>query len=701
MTIAVVQHDAAKQDIGGPWGSLTLAWPSTPTAGNALFLFAEIGETGFNQVHMVEPSGWTVLHHVAVNDMDVLVARRVSDGTETGVTVNFEEDTTDPGFVDKTAVALVEVNGTYEDIAVTRTLSGNPWSIPTVTPTGGIEALLLALTCAGNAYGISDTPDAYTALDEVVPNPGTSERFSTWYRHINSTSGSYSDSLQYGGGIDRYAGVNIWLSELVGIVADFSGVPTSGVVPLTVAFTDLSSGGDVTAWDWDFGDGGTSTSQNPSHQYTVVGTYTVTLVVTIDGADYTVTKTSYVHAAEDVGYVPPEPGRAILEIKATSPGADRWDEANWDEGRWSSTSWQDVTPYAIEVQIQWGSDRPEFGILSTPNAATWAISFYDPDRVLDPANEDSPYAHDLQPLLPVRLRHNEKIIKQGFLETGSHRYSDGTGYWRVMDIQAVLANAVVPEDTTLSDTLFSRTRDAIAAAGLSVTVVDIPAFGDPALAPWTSEQRTAWEWITDAAQQVLWVPYVRNDNTLGFRDYRNPSNRGRVIGSPNLEDLQSVTAHNGLFSIIGALELVSEGPDIIRRELTPKPRYGAREYLRTEPTPDSGDWAQAVLDDRAVAALRWEPGRVVPFTASETAYFADLQAIEQISIYYPEAVPPIVADGIVVGGTIHVIGKKDAAALWDFTYNIAQIATQPLVDDSDVSSYLVRDDDVTEYLYPG
>ncbi len=42
-----------------------------------------------------------------------------------------------------------------------------------------------------------------------------------------------------------------------GIVADFSGTPTSGTVPLTVQFTDLSTGG-PTMWSWDFGDGGTS-----------------------------------------------------------------------------------------------------------------------------------------------------------------------------------------------------------------------------------------------------------------------------------------------------------------------------------------------------------------------------------------------------------------------------------------------------------
>ncbi|MGM0667760.1 MAG: PKD domain-containing protein, partial [Bacteroidota bacterium] len=51
---------------------------------------------------------------------------------------------------------------------------------------------------------------------------------------------------------------------------------------LTVTFTDQStdSDGSVVAWSWEFGDGATSTSQNPSHTYAAGGTYTVGLTVT-------------------------------------------------------------------------------------------------------------------------------------------------------------------------------------------------------------------------------------------------------------------------------------------------------------------------------------------------------------------------------------------------------------------------------------
>ena len=71
-------------------------------------------------------------------------------------------------------------------------------------------------------------------------------------------------------------------------VADFIASPTSGEAPVAVSFSN-SSTGDITGYSWNFGDGGSSTAQNPSHTYTSAGTYTVTLTATGPGGSDTAT----------------------------------------------------------------------------------------------------------------------------------------------------------------------------------------------------------------------------------------------------------------------------------------------------------------------------------------------------------------------------------------------------------------------------
>lgn len=62
--------------------------------------------------------------------------------------------------------------------------------------------------------------------------------------------------------------------------ADFTADVTEGLSPLTVSFLDQSTVPSPTAWDWDFGDGTTSSEQSPTHTYDADGVYDVQLSVT-------------------------------------------------------------------------------------------------------------------------------------------------------------------------------------------------------------------------------------------------------------------------------------------------------------------------------------------------------------------------------------------------------------------------------------
>jgi PKD repeat protein len=72
--------------------------------------------------------------------------------------------------------------------------------------------------------------------------------------------------------------------------ADFTADQRVGTAPLTVHFTDLSTG-NPTSWAWNFGDGTSSTEQNPTHVYQLEGTYDVSLTVTNSYGSDTETKT--------------------------------------------------------------------------------------------------------------------------------------------------------------------------------------------------------------------------------------------------------------------------------------------------------------------------------------------------------------------------------------------------------------------------
>ncbi len=76
-------------------------------------------------------------------------------------------------------------------------------------------------------------------------------------------------------------------------VPDFVCTPTTGIPAVMATCTDFSLL-NPTSWLWNFGDGTTSTMQNPTHTYGVVGTYNVTLTATNAGGSNTTTKTGYI-----------------------------------------------------------------------------------------------------------------------------------------------------------------------------------------------------------------------------------------------------------------------------------------------------------------------------------------------------------------------------------------------------------------------
>ena len=194
--------------------------------------------------------------------------------------------------------------GTY---AVQLTVSGSAGS-QTLT-----KSEFITVTEPPPAAGFSATPMTGKAPLAVTFTDLSSGTISTWNwdfgdgetstvqhpTHTYTTAGIYSVGLTVSGPLGSQT---LTQQQLITVgdpapVAAFSGTPLSGVAPLPVTLTDLSSG-PLTSWAWTFGDGGTSTDQHPQHTYTKAGRYAVQLTVTGPGGTKTVTKEQYVVVQE-------------------------------------------------------------------------------------------------------------------------------------------------------------------------------------------------------------------------------------------------------------------------------------------------------------------------------------------------------------------------------------------------------------------
>ncbi|WP_342304849.1 PKD domain-containing protein [Methanolobus sp. ZRKC5] len=115
--------------------------------------------------------------------------------------------------------------------------------------------------------------------------------------HTYVAAGTYNVSLN----ATNADGSNIktqinYITAAVAPVASFTSNVTSGAIPFSVNFTDLSTNA-PNSWSWDFGDGNTSTAQNPTHSYVSTGTYNVSLNATNVGGSNVSTQLSYISVA--------------------------------------------------------------------------------------------------------------------------------------------------------------------------------------------------------------------------------------------------------------------------------------------------------------------------------------------------------------------------------------------------------------------
>ncbi len=148
---------------------------------------------------------------------------------------------------------------------------------------------------AGNPYELKDQ-ELYVMVGlglEFFPADALSLELGANFRYLTHLLTSYTGDQDIVGSDpgqldlpkaigEVYAGLTFHFGKgCPASVAAAAGNPTSGPVPLTVRFDGSVTGGcPEYTYDWNFGDGATSSDQNPSHTYTMEGNYFASLTVT-------------------------------------------------------------------------------------------------------------------------------------------------------------------------------------------------------------------------------------------------------------------------------------------------------------------------------------------------------------------------------------------------------------------------------------
>jgi len=230
-------------------------------------------------------------------------------------------------------------NGKTDIYLGTLVSSNLPAAAFSASPTSGNAPLKVQFTDKSTGSPASWTWSFGDGTTSTTKNP----------THTYSKAGKYTVSLT----VKNAAGSNtitktnyIQVKAVRKPVAAFSGTPTSGNVPLKVQFTDKSTG-TPTKWKWSFGDGTTSTRQNPMHKYSDAGKYTVKLTATNAAGSNTATKTNYIKVVTvttpvAVFSASPTSGKVPLTVKFTDKSTGLPVKWKWSFG--DGTTSRDKNP---------------------------------------------------------------------------------------------------------------------------------------------------------------------------------------------------------------------------------------------------------------------------------------------------------------------------------------------------------------------
>jgi len=190
-----------------------------------------------------------------------------------------------------------------------------------VTPSAGVAGV--------TTFVCTDTSTGATSWSWNFGDGGTSTLQNP--THVYNASGTYTIQLTANG--QSFASRVVSVSS--GVASDFTFTPSNPTTQTNINFTDRSSG-NITSWFWNFGDGTSSTLQNPVKRYTIGGNYPVTLTVSTSAGLQSINS----HAVSVTTATPATPPVSAAFAIAPSTAAVRANVVFTDQSTGSPTSWQ-------------------------------------------------------------------------------------------------------------------------------------------------------------------------------------------------------------------------------------------------------------------------------------------------------------------------------------------------------------------------
>jgi len=343
--------------------------------------------------------------------------------------------------------------------------------------------------------------------------------------------------------------------------------------------------------------------------------------------------------------------------------------------------WIEVTCQIISARTVWGSLQSD-GLLTQAKPGLLECEVYDPDRLLDPTNNQGPYFAMLKPGLWIRLSYDDgatrTVVSYARVDTIEHQIVSQTGRIRANDWVSWLSNIQFPNDVLGTLPSWTGYQNAHSFATALLTQVNASAAVDEFQHPITVESMhgpvyitpketpfvigspgpAIWDHFTEMVESQLYYIWIDRANVLRFANKREPSLPGIRLGlkGPLALDFTGVITASGVLNLIENL-----GQTNYKQDRKSVDEWGIKSFRMARSWPANAwnpasedEWLNLVIADRSQPSLEAMPLQIWPTSSAELKQLIAVKAMDLMTMQFDAPDPPINLFARCIGGQISV-----------------------------------------------